>query len=67
MGIKYDNPLLNNPMLLKKLASNLNINLNKAIDVSDYLTNLFGNKDFNYICNSDQNLLQELLGNYCEY
>ncbi|WP_375330739.1 WD40 repeat domain-containing protein [Candidatus Tisiphia endosymbiont of Oplodontha viridula] len=67
VGIKYDNPLLNNPMLLKKLASNLNINLNKAVDASDYLTNLFGSKNFNYICNSDQNLLQELLGNYCEY
>ncbi|WP_341761068.1 pentapeptide repeat-containing protein [Candidatus Tisiphia endosymbiont of Thecophora atra] len=66
-GIKYDNPLLNNSVLLKKLASNLNININKAIDASDYLTNLFGSKDFNYICNSDQNLLQELLGNYCEY
>ena len=61
--IKYDNPLLNHPELLKVLVSSLNLSLSKVLDVSSYLTNLFGSQDFEQICNNDTSLLYELIGN----
>ena len=63
--IIYDNPLLNNSQLFKQLADMFGVN--KVINNSTHLTELFGSETMEHICNTDTDLLQDLLGNYANY